>query len=88
MESEWSSNFVFPLQSMLSNTKNESAVYIRATEICKYVASKYFRSNQMLLECLQDCEESKERSLLTLGLEPWREICANLPGKQIRYHFV
>ncbi|VDD94743.1 unnamed protein product [Enterobius vermicularis] len=29
MESEWSSNFVFPLLSLLENTKNETAVYVR-----------------------------------------------------------
>ncbi|MFH4976750.1 hypothetical protein AB6A40_003459 [Gnathostoma spinigerum] len=70
MENEWSMDFAFPLLSLLKSTGNESLAYNRAKEICQ--------SNALLVACLENCGNSMESNLLTIGLMPWRNICENL----------
>ncbi|VDK77641.1 unnamed protein product [Litomosoides sigmodontis] len=38
----------------------------------------FFRSNNLLIECLAGCNKTDERKILELGLLPWREICLNI----------
>ncbi|OZC10096.1 hypothetical protein X798_02947 [Onchocerca flexuosa] len=70
MEKEWSINFAFPLLSLLKATRNETAAYNRAIEIC--------RSNDLLIRCLARCNKTNERKIMELGLSPWQEICSNI----------
>lgn len=70
MENEWSTEFAFPLLSLLKATGNETAAYYRANVIC--------RNNEMLSSCLDRCNGSAERTIIKMGLMPWRDICNNL----------
>ncbi|KAH7718094.1 Sr protein [Aphelenchoides avenae] len=77
MDSEWSMDFAFPLLALLRDNGNERAAYQRALEIC--------HSNNMLDMCLEKCNNTTEKRILRMGLEPWRDICVNL--KTLRTQF-
>ncbi|VDM23801.1 unnamed protein product [Toxocara canis] len=77
MENEWSMDFAFPLLSLLKATGSEVAAYNRAKEIC--------RSNDLLGACLDSCNSSVERTILRMGLMPWRDICSSL--QELREQF-
>uniref|UniRef100_A0A914KMG7 Uncharacterized protein n=1 Tax=Meloidogyne incognita TaxID=6306 RepID=A0A914KMG7_MELIC len=70
MDSEWSSDFVFPLAGMLRSDDSREYIIKRVKSICE--------QNMEMFNCLQKCPESNENEILQMGVKPWEGICNNL----------
>ncbi|KAF7634129.1 hypothetical protein Mgra_00006427, partial [Meloidogyne graminicola] len=70
MDSEWSSDFVFPLSKMLRSDESREFITKQVKSICE--------KNMEMLECLQKCPISNENEILRMGIKPWEGICNNL----------
>uniref|UniRef100_A0A914DXF3 Uncharacterized protein n=1 Tax=Acrobeloides nanus TaxID=290746 RepID=A0A914DXF3_9BILA len=67
LDNEWSDSFIFDVSLL---RESEEAAHQRTLDICE--------NNNKLDECIKKCNDSTERRVLQMGLEPWKEICGNL----------
>uniref|UniRef100_A0A914H1W2 Uncharacterized protein n=1 Tax=Globodera rostochiensis TaxID=31243 RepID=A0A914H1W2_GLORO len=77
MESEWSSNFVFPLNGLLRSGASSEQMSERVKQLCRH--------NSELANCLQECPTSVENEIMQMGLEPWQGICLNIRDMQTQF---
>ncbi|CAI5443758.1 unnamed protein product [Caenorhabditis angaria] len=77
MDNEWSDDFTLPLFNFLKKTGNETAAFIKLQEIC--------RSNKVMEECLRNCNQSQEASIIMAAIRSWHNSCMNL--EEIREQF-